>query len=106
MFYAAINSYANETNIGFANTWSVLAFACREDRDDYLAERTDMASRAIKRAEIKNYMSRSVSPFSGARYMIGMTPNQFSGDDSIPGLIGEVYIGYPDDAQAIRALNQ
>ena len=55
MYYAAVNSYATETSIGFANTWSVLGFASRQARDDYVKQATDRATKAITSREIRAY---------------------------------------------------
>lgn len=55
MYYAAVNSYANETSVGFANTWSVIGFATRATRDAYVEIATDMATRAISAAEMRKY---------------------------------------------------
>lgn len=55
MYYAAINSRATETSIGFANTWGVLGFATRQMRDAYVKRATDMATRAITSKEVSIY---------------------------------------------------
>lgn len=55
MYYAAINSYATETSVGFANTWGVVRFADRASRDEYVEEATDLATKAILAKEVKNY---------------------------------------------------
>jgi hypothetical protein len=98
MYYAAINQYSNETSIGFSNTWGVLAFESKEARDRYVNNVRDLATRSITRKQIKDYVSE-VKPFSGERYMIGMLPRD------IEGCIGEVYVGYENDGQAIRPLS-
>lgn len=100
MHFAAINTHASETSIGFANTWGVLAFETKKARDAYVDASTDMATRAITRSEIGKYCQGDVKPFSGDRYMIGLSPRE-----EIEGLIGEVYIGSEHDAQAVRPLN-
>lgn len=105
MFYAAINTYASETDTGFSNTWGVLAFSTRAARDAYVESAIDLATRAITRREISNYTSRQPRPFTGERYIIERTPRTF--DDSAPdGLIGAVAVGYPNDGGYIRSLNQ
>jgi len=35
MYYAAVNAYGSETSPGFANTWDVVAFNTKRDRDAY-----------------------------------------------------------------------
>lgn len=55
MFYVAENHYSSETSIGFANTWYVVGFATRAARDAHVAQAKDMATRAIKAAEIRLY---------------------------------------------------
>jgi len=55
MFYAAINRYATETSVGFANTWGVLGFANRVMRDAYVQRAKDMATKAIASKEIGKY---------------------------------------------------
>ncbi len=99
MYYAAINGYASDSDVGFANTWGILAFETRTARDDYVNQAPDLATRAIKRAEISRYIG-SPKPFSGQRYMLGVPARD------IPGVRGEVYLGSEYDAQAIQPLNQ
>jgi hypothetical protein len=58
MYYAAINSYANATSVGFANTWGVLGFASRKMRDAYVKRATDMATCAITSKDVRKYGAR------------------------------------------------
>lgn len=93
-FYAAVNSYATETSIGFANTWSVLVFDSKSNRDTYVRSATDLATRAITRAEIPNYI-RAPKPFSGEfrgidRFDAECYPAEYTPPPA--GLIGEVGI--------------
>lgn len=55
MFYAAVNSRASETSVGFANTWGVLGFATKAMRDAYVQRSTDMATRSITSKEVGKY---------------------------------------------------
>lgn len=55
MFYAAGNNYANETSVGFCNTWYVIGFATRQTRDAYVQRASDLATRAIKHDEMRKY---------------------------------------------------
>ena len=55
MYYAAVNSYATETSRGFCNTWSVIGFELRATRDAYVQRATDLATTAIKAAEIRRF---------------------------------------------------
>jgi len=54
-YYAADNHYGNESSIGFANTWYVLAFASKAARDDFVDGSDKASTRAIKASEIKQY---------------------------------------------------
>lgn len=54
--YALWNSYASETDTGFANTWSAYVFDSVAQRDAWLETRTDMASRACTRAQAVQYL--------------------------------------------------
>lgn len=58
MFYAAINSYSSETSVGFANTWGVIGFEKRQQRDEYVSEANDLATQAISASEIRKYDSK------------------------------------------------
>lgn len=55
MYYAAVNSHATETSIGFTNTWGVIGFATRQTRDAYVHRATDLATRITTTAEFKKY---------------------------------------------------
>jgi len=54
-FYAAINSYASSTSIGFSDAWGYLAFDTKKLRDAYVANATDIATKAIRSTECKKY---------------------------------------------------
>lgn len=58
MYYAANNSYASPTSVGFDNTWYVVGFATKADRDAYVSAADGMAARAITRREVKSYAVR------------------------------------------------
>jgi hypothetical protein len=105
MFYAAINTYATETDMGFSNTWGVLAFETRAARDAYIDSADDLATRAITRRAVTQYVSRKPRPFTGERYIIEHTPRTLDGC-APDGMIGAVAVGSPDDACYIRDLNQ
>ena len=68
-YYAATNDYADESSVGFANTWTVLAFANKRDRDRWVAAQTDLASRAIRKNDVKKYLD-APPPFSGLARVI------------------------------------
>lgn len=55
MFYAAVNSYATETSVGFSNTWGAIGFATRAMRDAYVLRATDLATKAINADKLRNY---------------------------------------------------
>lgn len=55
MFYAAVNSYATETSIGFANTWGVIGFHSAKARDAYVTDASDLATKAISATELAAY---------------------------------------------------
>ena len=55
MFYAATNSYATVTSIGFANTWNVIGFESKTMRDTFVNKATDIATRVCKVAEFAKY---------------------------------------------------
>jgi hypothetical protein len=58
MFYAAVNSRATDTSIGFCNTWGVIGFATRAMRDAYVKRADDFATRAIASKEVGKYDSK------------------------------------------------
>jgi len=61
MYYAATNSYASATSVGFANTWSAIGFATRQMRDAYVARATDLATKSILASELRKYGKTSAS---------------------------------------------
>ncbi len=97
MKFAANNTYATETSTGFANTWYVLAFEDQESRDAYVAKAHGLAVKAITKSEISRYVA-APKPFSGAKRAIGIAATEW------PGLIGEVCVCYPNDANYLRDL--
>jgi hypothetical protein len=91
-YYAAVNSYGSETNIGFCNTWNVLAFDSRKSRDEYVDKfsQRNRSVRAILRKEVKIYVE-SPKPFSGEASAM-LPADVYDPDESIPGLIGTVVL--------------
>jgi len=91
-YYAATNRYGSETDIGFCNTWNVLAFDSRKSRDEYVDKfsQRNRSVRPITRKEIKIYIEQP-KPFSGqARRLI--PADWYDPDESIPGLVGSVVL--------------
>lgn len=103
--YAATNQYASESDIGFANTWIVVAFHSRKARDSFVSEATDIATKAIKRREIGRYIARP-KPFTGRYWAIDSTPiwpDVLMGRKPQPhGYLGYVYSRVPDSAAMRR----
>lgn len=56
MFYAADNRYGSETSTGFQNTWVVLAFNTKQERDKFVEKSSRQSTRAIKAKEIKKWV--------------------------------------------------
>ena len=55
MYYAAKNRYASETNIGFCNTWYVVAFPTCAARNEHVQESNDRATKAIFASDYRRY---------------------------------------------------
>ncbi len=88
-YYSAHNLWANETSIGFANTWYILAWESRKARDAHVKERCrDPASRAIKRDDIGKYIHRPKAS-SGMRWSVVDCPYAL-----YPGCLGRVLVTY------------
>jgi hypothetical protein len=66
--YALWNSYASETDVGFQNTWSACVFDDRSQRDEWLDQQRDMASRRCTR---RDALKHAVSEYrgDGRRYL-------------------------------------
>lgn len=98
MYYAAINSYGSTTSRGFANTWNVLVFNTKRNRDNYVAlkSETNITARAIKKSEITSLLNHwldkynrmaAPKPFSGEYW--GILPDW---EPNIPGFVGYVEV--------------
>lgn len=104
MFYAADNHYSTDTDIGFANTWFVLAFDTKEHRDAWVREANGQAARAITRKQIPKYLSDTPKPFTKECYAL---MNGFIDDDRIPeGFLGYIDVSYPDNEGFIESLSK
>lgn len=94
MYYAAINSYATETSVGFCNTWSVIGFATRFTRDAYVWEATDLATKAILASELRQYGAKpgQVSHYTAeGEFMAHIERGEFSRTgDTIDATTGRV----------------
>jgi hypothetical protein len=81
MYYAAENSYATDTSVGFANTWGAVGFPTKRMRDVYVVRATDMTTRSIKASELKRYGGKrgQVSYYDDlGRYHVHMGHGEFS----------------------------
>jgi hypothetical protein len=58
MYYAQCNSYASETNTGFANTWIVISFDSRADRDAFVEQDCRLGTESITLAKARKMSSR------------------------------------------------
>lgn len=58
-YYVAENYYSTETSVGFANTWYVVAYQNKKDRDNRVKTSPYLATKAIKAADINMYCSKS-----------------------------------------------
>ena len=97
MFYAADNSYSSETDIGFVNTWYVLAFETRRTRDEYVNTAPGMAARSIKRNEVVRYAAmggrRRPQPFTGEYWGVVPDWRYVYGEATAPiGYVGHVEV--------------
>jgi hypothetical protein len=111
-YYAAVNIYATENSIGFANTWEVLAFINRRTRDAFVSGRTDLATRAIRKNEITKY-SRTWNtqsndytrpkPFSGQYWGIVDDHPEWSATGRPNGYIGQVEVVDPNGYSQVVA---
>jgi len=101
MYYAATNSYATETSVGFYNTWGVMAFETKKERDQFVKDATDLATKAITRREVPGYINPTPKPFSGEAYIIAKSFAEAFTDDEV--LV--VTVGCSNDVGYIRHLN-
>ena len=90
-YFAATNTYSNESSKGFANTGMVIAFNNKETRDSYVSQSERIATRKINKADIKDYVE-APKPFSGKRRAIDTRSKAIPG-----GALGIVELMYTDD---------
>ena len=70
-YYSAHNVYANESSMGFSNTWDVKVWSSKMARDSHVYGCQDMASRAIPRSKVAEYAHDiAYGPFQGRAYRI------------------------------------
>ena len=87
MYFAAENSYGSPSSTGFSNTWEVLAFDSKLNRDNWVDSRKTLSARAIARKDIHKYVD-APRPFSGEfRGILDEFPYNF---DPPEGFIGTV----------------
>lgn len=109
-YYAAINER------GFANSWSVLVFSSRKARDEYVESQDGhlnphhenlIRCRAIKKSQVTAYAANynmnenrynKPHPFTEECWMIY---DDTGGVDDIPGYMGYVAVGTPDDGERL-----
>lgn len=105
-FYAATNSYASATDVGFSNTWNVLAFDSKTARDAFVESSNDLATRAITKREVTKYASNynanrnemnAPAPFSREYWGIVDDSPEFTAAGRPGGYIGIVEVCNPDE---------
>lgn len=101
MFYAAHNHYSTPTSIGFSNTWLVLAFDTKANRNAWVDGNDGKAARAITRKDIPKFVSREPKLFTSERYALWSLGYY----DNIPGCLGSIDVCAPYDAGYIQPLN-
>ena len=49
-YYATYNEYGDKSNIGFANTWHIIQFECKQHRDDFVdyMDRPDVKAISVR----------------------------------------------------------
>ena len=69
MYYAAINYKADQSSMGFSNTWNVHAFDSKRERDNFVSEKSVMnkSAKAIARKDISTYIEKTQNPGTGKR---------------------------------------
>lgn len=105
--------FAAENVRRFANTWDVWAFATREARDKYVAERDGRLNRYSKITDCRAIPKRSATRYAANYCPVrngAVKPAPFSGqcwvildyqcyELDIPGLVGQLVVGYPEDGE-------
>lgn len=94
-YYAVKNSYGSETSTGFSNTWKVLCFYDRDERDEFVNTNShDLSVKAIKKSEIGKYIDKP-KPFSGQALCVVNTGNEYY----------TVQTAYRDESAVIDTVN-
>lgn len=107
LYYAADNGFSSETDVGFFNTWYILAFDSKITRDKYVRESRQLGAHAIKKNKIKEYLRDKPRPFTKERYAIVLSAMHCHPKPYVPeGLIGEVKITYRWDPEYLQDLYQ
>lgn len=104
MFYAADNSYATESSAGFSNTWYVLVFDTKQNRDLYVENSASMAAQAITRKQVISYAAnwdiqknRYIEPKKFTRERWAILDNGWQYEKLPKGYIGKIGIFDPDN---------
>ena len=73
-YYVSYNHYGYTTSVGFTNTWDVLAFICKHDRDVFINTYSakNRSIQAICKKDIPKY-HQAAKPFSGQRRALMMS---------------------------------
>ena len=54
-YYAADNTHGSETDMGLADTWFVIRFSTREQRDKWVQDNKKISAVSIKKRQIEDY---------------------------------------------------
>lgn len=100
-YFAKANSYATNVNAGFANTWDVLVFTTKKERDSFIENDSRIGTSAISKKEVTKWASNysltqnkhnAPRPFSGEYWGI----NVFYSDEE-KGIVGKIEVCSPYD---------
>lgn len=92
-YFAVTNSYSTASSLGFSNTWKVLAFTNKTDRDNFVLSSNKLATKSIRKSEIGKYIE-APKPFSGQAFCICISA-ETSNDFYL------VEACYPEESRAI-----
>ena len=71
-YYAIKNIYGTSTSAGFGNTWEVLVFKSKKERDKYVDQYSidNISVQSIKRSEVGKYLNDDYKPFDGKKICV------------------------------------
>ena len=100
-YFAGQSDHGSSTSYGFGNDWTVYVFDSKHARDKFVADSSNLSTKAILKTDVTRAVSHSAVEFSTDFY--GIMSNRYDSDQP-EGSIGTVQVCNDYNPELIKRL--